>query len=231
MVEPLHRMLWGLFPQIIICLKFSHPCRYPTLPNRYFLSIPIRQLTHARGALVALWVTNREKLRNFVENELFPAWGVRHVATWYWLKVCILFVSVAKNTHFVVYRTKSITNKWHLVQNLWSKPWENFKKCSCGRKQHLNKSILLEFTSESAIFQLYLILQAKANGSLICDVDLFHHRPYECLLLGYCGRDQVSNFYYLLARCHQIDFVNEFCEAFITGGWFRAPTCGKYLER
>uniref|UniRef100_A0A7C9APA3 Site-specific DNA-methyltransferase (Adenine-specific) n=2 Tax=Opuntia streptacantha TaxID=393608 RepID=A0A7C9APA3_OPUST len=91
---------------------------YPTLPNRYFLSIPIRQLTHARGALVALWVTNREKLRNFVENELFPAWGVRHVATWYWLK-------------------------------------------------------------------------AKANGSLICDLDLFHHRPYECLLLGYCGRDQV----------------------------------------
>lgn len=93
---------------------------YPTLPNRYFLSIPIGQLTHARGALVALWVTNREKLRNFVENELFPAWGVTHVATWYWLKV-------------------------------------------------------------------------KANGSLICDVDLFHHRPYECLLLGYCGGEVVDS--------------------------------------
>ncbi|KAG7965061.1 hypothetical protein I3843_09G204400 [Carya illinoinensis] len=60
--------------------------RYPTLPNRYFLSLPIKQLTHADGALVALWVTNREKLRGFVEKELFPAWGVTHVATFYWLK-------------------------------------------------------------------------------------------------------------------------------------------------
>ncbi|XP_031407088.1 methyltransferase-like protein 2 [Punica granatum] len=87
--------------------------RYPTLPNRYFLSIPIKQLAHEEGALVALWVTNREKLRTFVEKELFPSWGVRHVATFHWLKV-------------------------------------------------------------------------KADGSLICDLDLFHHRPYESLLLGYC---------------------------------------------
>ncbi|KAL2318689.1 hypothetical protein Fmac_032565 [Flemingia macrophylla] len=86
--------------------------RYPTLPNRYFLSLPIKQLTHSEGALVALWVTNREKLRCFVENELFPAWGVSYAANFYWLKV-------------------------------------------------------------------------KENGSWICDLDLFHHRPYECLILGY----------------------------------------------
>ncbi|XVE94760.1 hypothetical protein REPUB_Repub02eG0036800 [Reevesia pubescens] len=85
---------------------------YPTLPNRYFLSLPIKQLAHTGGALVALWVTNREKLRNFVEKELFPAWGVRYLSTVYWLKV-------------------------------------------------------------------------KGDGSLISDLDLFHHRPYECLLLGY----------------------------------------------
>ncbi|KAF3446279.1 hypothetical protein FNV43_RR11458 [Rhamnella rubrinervis] len=87
--------------------------RYPTLPNRYFLSLPIKQLSHKEGALVALWVTNREKLRGFVEEELFPAWGVRFMATFYWLKV-------------------------------------------------------------------------KENGSLINDLDLFHHRPYECVLLGQC---------------------------------------------
>lgn len=46
--------------------------RYPTLPNRYFLSLPIKQLCHTSGALVALWVTNREKFRDFVENDLFP---------------------------------------------------------------------------------------------------------------------------------------------------------------
>ncbi|ESW32777.1 hypothetical protein PHAVU_001G016200 [Phaseolus vulgaris] len=86
--------------------------RYQTLPNRYFLSLPIKQLTHTEGALVALWVTNREKLRSFIESELFPAWGVSYAATFYWLKV-------------------------------------------------------------------------KENGSLICDLDLFHHRPYECLILGY----------------------------------------------
>ncbi|XP_019457273.1 PREDICTED: methyltransferase-like protein 2 isoform X2 [Lupinus angustifolius] len=86
--------------------------RYPTLPNRYFLSLPIKQLTHTNGALVCLWVTNREKLRSFVETELFPAWGVSFAANFYWLKV-------------------------------------------------------------------------KANGSFICDLDFFHHRPYEVLVLGY----------------------------------------------
>ncbi|XP_062158239.1 methyltransferase-like protein 2 isoform X3 [Alnus glutinosa] len=94
--------------------------RYPTLPNRYFLSLPIKQLTHTDGAFVALWVTNREKLRDFVEKELFPTWGVRYVATFYWLKV-------------------------------------------------------------------------KADGSLINDLDLFHHRPYECLILGYCHREMVRS--------------------------------------
>ncbi|XP_059637663.1 methyltransferase-like protein 2 isoform X2 [Cornus florida] len=89
--------------------------KYLTLPNRYFLSLPIMQLTHTEGALVALWVTNREKLRSFIDKELFPTWGVKYMATLYWLKV-------------------------------------------------------------------------KADGSLISELDLFHHRPYECLLLGYCHR-------------------------------------------
>lgn len=26
----------------------------------------------------------------------------------------------------------------------------------------------------------------KADGSLINDLDLFHHRPYECIILGQC---------------------------------------------
>uniref|UniRef100_A0A7I4EZ53 Methyltransferase-like protein 2 n=1 Tax=Physcomitrium patens TaxID=3218 RepID=A0A7I4EZ53_PHYPA len=59
---------------------------YPTLPNKYLLSLPVKQLAHADGALVALWITNREKLRHFAETELFPAWGVKMAAVWYWLK-------------------------------------------------------------------------------------------------------------------------------------------------
>ena len=39
------------------------------------------------GALVALWLTNRERHRRFVEQELLPAWGLRAVATWFWIKV------------------------------------------------------------------------------------------------------------------------------------------------
>lgn len=85
---------------------------YPTLPNRYLLSLPLPKLVHTDGALVALWVTNREKLRSFVENELFPAWGISKILTWYWLKI-------------------------------------------------------------------------KTNGEMISELDLRHHKPYECLFLGY----------------------------------------------
>ncbi|KAL2653789.1 hypothetical protein R1flu_021917 [Riccia fluitans] len=85
---------------------------YPTLPNRQLLSLPIQKLVHNEGALLALWLTNREKLHQFVEKELFPAWGVELAASWYWLKV-------------------------------------------------------------------------NNSGEMISPLDLQHHKPYECLLLGY----------------------------------------------
>ncbi|CAK9312634.1 unnamed protein product [Citrullus colocynthis] len=94
--------------------------KYPTLPNRYFLALPVKKLSHSKGALVALWVTNREKFHRFIDLELFPTWGVVHISTYYWLKV-------------------------------------------------------------------------KADASLISDLDLFHHRPYECLLLGYCYGEDVED--------------------------------------
>eukprot|EP01018_Ginkgo_biloba_P031862 Gb_04126 [translate_table: standard] len=88
---------------------------YPTLPNRYFFFIPLMRLAHPEGALVALWVTNREKLRTFVEKELFPAWRISYAAAWYWLKV-------------------------------------------------------------------------REDGHLISELDLAHHKPYECIVLGYINR-------------------------------------------
>ncbi|XP_021720366.1 methyltransferase-like protein 2 isoform X2 [Chenopodium quinoa] len=125
--------------------------KYPTLPNRHFLSLPIKQLTHTSGALVALWVTNREKLRKFVENELFPAWGVRYAATLYWLKV-------------------------------------------------------------------------KADGSLICDLDLFHHRPYECLLLGYTGKPVTDSELTATAKSLKDQVVMT-----IPGDYSRKPPVGDLL--
>ena len=47
------------------------------------LSLPYVQ----EGCLVAMWVTNRERHRRFVEQELLPFWGLHIVATWHWLKV------------------------------------------------------------------------------------------------------------------------------------------------
>lgn len=98
---------------------------YPTLPNRYLLYLPVQELAHPNGALLALWITNKEKLRVFVEKQLLPSWAVKNPTVFYWLKV-------------------------------------------------------------------------KPDGSLIGDLDLFHHRPYECLLLGYINVNtdskQGSNF-------------------------------------
>lgn len=34
-----------------------------------------------------LWMTNREKLHRFVEEELLPAWELQLRAIWTWLKV------------------------------------------------------------------------------------------------------------------------------------------------
>ncbi|KAA8537665.1 hypothetical protein F0562_027345 [Nyssa sinensis] len=126
--------------------------KYPTLPNRYFLSLPIKKLTHTEGALVALWVTNREKLRGFVEKELFVKWGVKYVATFYWLKV-------------------------------------------------------------------------KADGSLISELDIFHHRPYECLLLGYCHGEVMDCKHFSRFKSMQDNQV----VISIPGDYSRKPPLGELL--
>jgi N6-adenosine-specific RNA methylase IME4 len=60
---------------------------YASLPGHALLGVPVRALSHAAGCLVALWVTNSERLLRFVHDELLPAWGLEARATWRWLKV------------------------------------------------------------------------------------------------------------------------------------------------
>jgi len=60
--------------------------KYQTLPNFTFFSLPVGQLLHKRS-IVAVWVTNRQKLLHFVKNELLPHWNLQYVAAWHWLKV------------------------------------------------------------------------------------------------------------------------------------------------
>eukprot|EP00879_Flechtneria_rotunda_P028959 GHRR01031201.1.p1 GENE.GHRR01031201.1~~GHRR01031201.1.p1 ORF type:complete len:297 (+),score=63.35 GHRR01031201.1:559-1449(+) len=38
-------------------------------------------------SLGVLWVTNRRRHHRFIRQQLLPAWGLQHVATWFWLKV------------------------------------------------------------------------------------------------------------------------------------------------
>ncbi|KAF9934518.1 Methyltransferase-like protein 4 [Linnemannia zychae] len=40
-----------------------------------------------KGGIVAVWITNRTKIRKVVVEKLFPAWGLELVAQWYWLKI------------------------------------------------------------------------------------------------------------------------------------------------
>ncbi|KAL5218945.1 hypothetical protein ABZP36_019629 [Zizania latifolia] len=103
---------------------------YPTLSNRHLLYLPVQELAHSAGALLALWITNREKMWKFVEEELFPSWGIKDLTVFYWLKV-------------------------------------------------------------------------KPDGSLIGDLDLFHHRPYECLLAGYVNLNKED------ARGSKFKFLKE----------------------
>ena len=41
----------------------------------------------ARGGILAMWVTNDRKLVEAAQSRILEAWGLKYVATWYWLKV------------------------------------------------------------------------------------------------------------------------------------------------
>ena len=49
-------------------------------------SLPVPCLL-APGALVGIWVTNKQKYLRFTRTELFPHWSMELMAEWYWVKV------------------------------------------------------------------------------------------------------------------------------------------------
>ena len=63
---------------------------YDYLADSDLLTMPLSSLA-ADGALIAVWVTNNERLHSFVETQLFPAWNVVKEAEWSWVKVRTLF--------------------------------------------------------------------------------------------------------------------------------------------
>ncbi|KAF9124142.1 hypothetical protein BGW39_008420 [Mortierella sp. 14UC] len=65
---------------------------YGTFDLYELFKIPIPDLLSCnvdsgeKRGVVAVWITNRAKIRKVVVEKLFPAWGLELVAQWYWLK-------------------------------------------------------------------------------------------------------------------------------------------------
>jgi N6-adenosine-specific RNA methylase IME4 len=60
--------------------------KYAWLPVERMIDISLPRLA-AKGAIVAIWVTNKRKFATFIYQTLFPQWDVRYLTEWHWLKV------------------------------------------------------------------------------------------------------------------------------------------------
>ena len=87
----------SVFPDMVAYLRCKDCCnviqvffrfmfRYHWLPMEKLVELPVARVA-ADGALIAVWVTNKKKFAQFVVDTLFPAWGVKPIAEWHWIKV------------------------------------------------------------------------------------------------------------------------------------------------
>ena len=67
---------------------------YHSLENDMLKTIPIEKLCQ-EGALVAIWCTNSSTHLDYLRNKLLPIWNLTYVATWFWIKVNFLPLSVS----------------------------------------------------------------------------------------------------------------------------------------
>ncbi|KAI8580278.1 hypothetical protein K450DRAFT_237704 [Umbelopsis ramanniana AG] len=67
--------------------KSAHRSKnYDTLDIYALFDIPMAKLLSS-DALVAVWVTNRPKYKQFLIDKLFPSWNLELVGEWYWMKM------------------------------------------------------------------------------------------------------------------------------------------------
>ncbi|KAJ3306960.1 hypothetical protein HDV03_003285 [Kappamyces sp. JEL0829] len=65
----------------------SRAARYDTTLDIYDLfRLPIKSSLASDG-IVGVWVTNKPRFHRFVLDKLFPAWGLRLLSTWVWIKI------------------------------------------------------------------------------------------------------------------------------------------------
>ncbi|KAG0763572.1 hypothetical protein G6F60_007499 [Rhizopus arrhizus] len=60
--------------------------KYETQDIYDLFSLPMTSMLK-EGSLVAIWVTNKPKFRNFILKKLFPSWQLEPVSEWVWLKL------------------------------------------------------------------------------------------------------------------------------------------------
>ncbi|CAB4023679.1 methyltransferase 4 isoform X1 [Paramuricea clavata] len=60
--------------------------KYSSLPLWEIKKIPVPEMACDK-ALVVVWVTNKQKYRKFVIEELFPSWSCNLIGEWYWVKL------------------------------------------------------------------------------------------------------------------------------------------------
>ena len=61
---------------------------YESLPAGELCKLPLRELVDQECGCCFLWVTNRPRIHNFINEVLLERWGLRLVRTWYWIKTC-----------------------------------------------------------------------------------------------------------------------------------------------
>ncbi|KAI8972023.1 MT-A70-domain-containing protein [Mycotypha africana] len=60
---------------------------YETQDIYDLFKIAIPSMIGEKDSIVAVWVTNKPKFRNFIIHKLFPSWKLECVGEWIWLKV------------------------------------------------------------------------------------------------------------------------------------------------
>ena len=58
--------------------------------NQELVKLPIPKIV-SKGSLIAVWCTNSPQNLDYLKNNIFPAWGVRYIAKWFWVKVIFNF--------------------------------------------------------------------------------------------------------------------------------------------
>ncbi|XP_008544272.1 N(6)-adenine-specific methyltransferase METTL4 [Microplitis demolitor] len=59
---------------------------YKMMFNEEINKIPVNKLLNFDG-IIAIWCTNSQNHYNYIIDVIFPLWGIKYLAKWYWVKV------------------------------------------------------------------------------------------------------------------------------------------------